>query len=102
GAVGACARRGARGARARARDGVDGSVRRMTGVEQAVASTANRLCPAIADAIAQEMRADERVVIWGEDIRTGVMSTTRGLHAEFGDDRVVDTPISEAGFLGAA
>jgi len=74
----------------------------MTEVEPAVASTANRLCPAMADAIAQEMRADERVVIWGEDIRTGVMSTTRGLHAEFGDDRVVDTPISEAGFLGAA
>jgi acetoin:2,6-dichlorophenolindophenol oxidoreductase subunit beta len=74
----------------------------MTEIEDAVVSTANRLCPAMADAIAQEMRADERVVIWGEDIRTGVMSTTRGLHAEFGDDRVVDTPISEAGFLGAA
>jgi acetoin:2,6-dichlorophenolindophenol oxidoreductase subunit beta len=74
----------------------------MTEIEQTAVSTANRLCPAMADAIAQEMRADERVVIWGEDIRTGVMSTTRGLHAEFGSERVVDTPISEAGFLGAA
>jgi acetoin:2,6-dichlorophenolindophenol oxidoreductase subunit beta len=74
----------------------------MSGVEQATVSAANRLAPAIGDAIAQEMRLDERVVIWGEDIRVGVMSTTRGLHAEFGDERVVDTPISEAGFLGAA
>jgi acetoin:2,6-dichlorophenolindophenol oxidoreductase subunit beta len=70
--------------------------------DQRVVSRANRLGPAITDAIAQEMRVDERVVIWGEDIRTGVMSTTRGLHAEFGDQRVVDTPISEAAFLGAA
>ena len=74
----------------------------MTGLEQSTVSTANRLAPAIGDAIAQEMRLDERVVVWGEDIRIGVMSTTRGLHAEFGDDRIVDTPISEAGFLGAA
>jgi acetoin:2,6-dichlorophenolindophenol oxidoreductase subunit beta len=74
----------------------------MSGVERATVSAANRLAPAIGDAIAQEMRLDERVVIWGEDIRVGVMSTTRGLHAEFGDERVVDTPISEAGFLGAA
>jgi acetoin:2,6-dichlorophenolindophenol oxidoreductase subunit beta len=70
--------------------------------DQRLGSQANRLGPAITDAIAQEMRVDERVVVWGEDIRTGVMSTTRGLHAEFGDLRVVDTPISEAAFLGAA
>lgn len=74
----------------------------MSGTEQTLVTHATRLAPAIADAIAQEMRADDRVVIWGEDIRVGVMSTTRGLHEEFGDDRVVDTPISEAGFLGAA
>lgn len=70
--------------------------------EGTVASEAKRLAPALSDAIAQEMRADERVILWGEDVRTGVMSTTQGLHAEFGDARVIDMPISEAGFLGAA
>jgi acetoin:2,6-dichlorophenolindophenol oxidoreductase subunit beta len=74
----------------------------MEAVDQKPASTANRLAPAIGDAVAQEMRLDDRVLIWGEDIQTGVMSTTQGLHAEFGSKRVIDTPISEAGFLGAA
>lgn len=72
-----------------------------TDTETAV-STANRLAPAICDAIAQEMRADSRVLVWGEDIRTGVMSTTQGLVGEFGPGRVIDTPISEPAFLGAA
>jgi pyruvate/2-oxoglutarate/acetoin dehydrogenase E1 component len=74
----------------------------MGTVEQNTVSAANRLGPAIADAIAQEMRSDERVLLWGEDVRTGVMSTTQGLVKEFGPERVVDTPISEAAFLGAA
>jgi pyruvate/2-oxoglutarate/acetoin dehydrogenase E1 component len=64
-------------------------------------SAARRLAPAIADAIAQEMRSDETVMVWGEDVTIGVMGTTSGLAAEFGD-RVRDTPISEAGFVGAA
>ncbi|HYM97635.1 MAG TPA: transketolase C-terminal domain-containing protein [Candidatus Sulfotelmatobacter sp.] len=64
-------------------------------------SRAGRLAPAIADAIAQEMRADPRVVVWGEDVRISVMGPTRGLAAEFAD-RVWDTPISEAAFVGAA
>jgi acetoin:2,6-dichlorophenolindophenol oxidoreductase subunit beta len=74
----------------------------MDTVEETKVSTANRLAPALSDAIAQELRADDRALIWGEDIRTGVMSTTQGLFAEFGAERVIDTPISEAGFLGAA
>ncbi len=74
----------------------------MNAVEQSTVSAANRLGPAIADAIAQEMRSDQRVLLWGEDVRTGVMSTTQGLAKEFGPERVIDTPISEAGFLGAA
>ncbi len=74
----------------------------MSATTQDQISHADRLAPAMADAIAQEMRVDERVVVWGEDIRIGVMGPTRGLHAEFGDARVVDTPISEAGFVGAA
>ncbi len=74
----------------------------MATVDQAAVSAAKRLAPAIGDAIAQEMRADERVLVWGEDIRTGVMSTTQGLVNEFGPQRIIDTPISESAFLGAA
>jgi ADP-ribose pyrophosphatase YjhB (NUDIX family) len=58
---------------------------------------------AISRAIAEEMRADPTVVLWGEDVGPagGVFKVTAGLHDEFGD-RVRDTPISEMGFLGAA
>ena len=65
-------------------------------------STANRLAPAMADAIAQEMRTDPRVYVWGEDVTIGVMGPTRGLAEEFGESRVRDCPISEVGFVGAA
>lgn len=65
-------------------------------------SAARRLAPAIADAIAQEMREDGRVRVWGVDVSVGVMGPTRGLAAEFGRERVRDCPISEAGFTGAA
>ncbi len=58
---------------------------------------------AIKDVIAEEMRRDEAVFIMGEDIaeQGGVFGCTRGLHAEFGDERVRNTPISESGFVGA-
>ena len=57
---------------------------------------------AIREAQLEEMRADDNVVIMGEDVRSGLYGTTQGFADEFGDERVVDTPISEAGFLGAA
>ncbi len=59
---------------------------------------------AINDALRVEMRRDSRVVVLGEDVGKlgGVFRITQGLHAEFGDDRVVDTPLSEAGIIGAA
>ncbi len=49
------------------------------------------------------MTEDERVVLLGEDIGCygGIFQVTKGLQAEFGPARVVDTPISEAGFVGA-
>ncbi len=56
---------------------------------------------AIKDALAEEMRRDPGVFLMGEDVRLGVFAGTRGLHAEFGDRRVVDTPISELGVAGA-
>jgi len=59
---------------------------------------------AVARAIAQEMRRDERVVFLGEDVAKagGVFKATVGLYEEFGPRRVRDTPISEQAILGAA
>lgn len=59
---------------------------------------------AMAEAMAQEMRLDPRVFVMGEDIGPlgGVFGNTRGLHEEFGAERVRDTPISETAFIGAA
>ena len=57
---------------------------------------------AVKDVIAEEMRRDEKVFIMGEDIGKagGIFGCTRGLIDEFGT-RVRNTPISEAGFIGA-
>lgn len=58
---------------------------------------------AIRDVISEEMSRDERVFIMGEDIETlgGVFGCTRDLYKQFGTERVRNTPISEAGFIGA-
>ena len=57
---------------------------------------------AIRDALAEEMRRDERVFVMGEDVGPygGSFKVTKGLFEEFGGERVRDTPISEAGFTG--
>jgi pyruvate/2-oxoglutarate/acetoin dehydrogenase E1 component len=59
---------------------------------------------AVAMGIAREMRRDPTVVCLGEDIGAaeGVFKTTAGLFAEFGPERVWDTPISEQAIVGAA
>jgi pyruvate dehydrogenase E1 component beta subunit len=59
---------------------------------------------AIAEAIAQEMERDETVFALGEDIGVygGIFGATEGLLDQFGPERVMDTPISETGFIGAA
>ncbi len=71
---------------------------------------------AINEAIRLEMRRDPRVILLGEDVAGGanidhlqddeawggVLGVTKGLVQEFGRDRVLDTPITEAGFIGAA
>lgn len=57
---------------------------------------------AAALAVAEEMQADPRVVVLGEDVgRGGIFGQYRGLQARFGADRVIDTPISEAAIMGA-
>ena len=57
---------------------------------------------ALNDALREEMRADPRVFIMGEDIghHGGIFRVTNSLLDEFGPERVRDTPISEAGFVG--
>ena len=58
---------------------------------------------AAANALAEAMRADPNVVAVGEDLgRGGIFAQYRGLQQEFGEDRVIDTPISEATIMGAA
>jgi 2-oxoisovalerate dehydrogenase E1 component beta subunit len=66
--------------------------------------TQMNMVQAINDALRIEMRRDDRVVILGEDVGKvgGVFRVTQGLWDEFGDDRVVDTPLSEAGIVGTA
>ncbi|MDZ4766283.1 MAG: alpha-ketoacid dehydrogenase subunit beta [Chloroflexota bacterium] len=56
---------------------------------------------AINEALFEEMRRDPNVFLIGEDVRIGVFAGTRGLHKEFGDKRVIDTPISELAVAGA-
>src|SRR6266581_2284883 len=59
---------------------------------------------AINDGLRHEMKRDDRVVVLGEDVGKvgGVFRVTQGLFDEFGDDRVIDTPLSEGGIIGAA
>ncbi len=57
---------------------------------------------ALRDAMAEEMRRDDKVFIMGEEVAEyqGAYKVTQGLLDEFGDRRVVDTPITEMGFAG--
>src|SRR5579875_3949183 len=69
---------------------------------------------AINEALRQEMRRDPRVVLMGEDVAGGClapgeddawggpMGVTKGLLAQFGRERILDTPITESAFIGAA
>ena len=59
---------------------------------------------AINDTLREAMRDDDTVVILGEDVgvRGGVFRATAGLLDEFGEDRVIDTPLAEAGIIGTA
>jgi len=59
---------------------------------------------AINQALKEEMRRDERVVIWGEDLisMNDVFGQTRGIYDEFSGDRIKDTPICEQAIAGMA
>ena len=57
---------------------------------------------ALRDAMAEEMRRDDKVFVMGEEVAEyqGAYKVTQGLLQEFGDRRVIDTPITEHGFAG--
>ncbi len=59
---------------------------------------------ALNEALREEMERDERVIVMGEDVAVlgGIYRVTKGLLERFGPERVIDTPISEEGFVGAA
>ena len=62
------------------------------------------LVQAVRDGLYGEMSRDDDVLVMGEDVgeNGGVFRATQGLHDEFGDDRVIDTPLAESGIIGTA
>src|SRR3970040_1344934 len=59
---------------------------------------------AIRETLAEEMRRDASVIVLGEDVgkKGGVFLATDGLWAEFGDERVIDTPLTESMIVGTS
>lgn len=55
---------------------------------------------AVAEALYQEMERDPDIFVLGEDVRASLRGITKGFVERFGPERVIDTPISEAGFTG--
>jgi pyruvate dehydrogenase E1 component beta subunit len=62
------------------------------------------LVQAVRDGLYTEMKQDDDVVVLGEDVgkNGGVFRATEGLYDEFGDDRVIDTPLAESGIVGTS
>ena len=62
------------------------------------------LVQAINQGLAQAMEADDKVIVFGEDVgrNGGVFRATEGLQKRFGENRVIDTPLAELGIVGAA
>ncbi len=76
----------------------------QTAAAERPATTTMPLAKALNSALREAMRADEKVLLMGEDIGPlgGVFRVTDGLQAEFGSDRVLDTPLAESGIIGTA
>ncbi len=76
----------------------------MNGHETATKKEKLTLVQAVREALRREMRADERVIVLGEDvgINGGVFRATEGLLEEFGESRVIDTPLAESGIVGTS
>ena len=67
-------------------------------------SNTKTLLDAINETLFEEMRADERIIVLGEDVgqRGGVFRVTAGLLDEFGPERVMDAPLAESVIVGGA
>src|SRR5258707_12306171 len=79
----------------------------MTALEDPPSKVATRsltVIEAVREALREEMERDERVVVLGEDVGPlgGVFRATDGLLAQFGPQRVIDTPMMELGIAGLA
>jgi pyruvate dehydrogenase E1 component beta subunit len=61
-----------------------------------------RLIQAIRDAVAEEMARDPKVVVYGEDVELSIVGDLRGVHEQFGHDRIRNTPICETTLTGMA
>jgi pyruvate dehydrogenase E1 component beta subunit len=72
--------------------------------QQAAESQDLTLVQAVRDGLYGEMEREESVVVMGEDVgeNGGVFRATQGLYEEFGEDRVIDTPLAESGIVGTA
>src|SRR3989304_5409380 len=66
--------------------------------------TIMNMVQAINSALSQEMQRDKTVLVLGEDVgrNGGVFRVTEGLWQKFGDERVIDTPLAEAGIVGVS
>ena len=73
-------------------------------METALKTKTLTMVQAITDGLDTMLRENENVLLMGEDIGVngGVFRATEGLQRKYGEDRVLDTPLSEAGFIGAA
>ena len=73
-----------------------------TDLPEGTTFTTTTVREALRDAMAEEMRLDDDVFLMGEEVAEyeGAYKVTQGLHKEFGDRRVIDTPITEHGFAG--
>jgi len=72
--------------------------------QQTQATQSLTLVQAVRDGLYTEMERDDSVVVMGEDVgeNGGVFRATQGLIEEFGEDRVIDTPLAESGIAGTA
>src|ERR1041385_1356808 len=59
---------------------------------------------ALREAMNEEMRRDEKIFLMGEEVAeyNGAYKVSKGMLAEFGEERIIDTPIAELGFAGIA
>ncbi len=79
----------------------------VEGVEKRISPQTTQsltMVQAVTDALGTMLEQDERIMILGEDIgkNGGVFRATEGLQTRFGEERIVDTPLSEAGIIGSS